>query len=84
MQSDNQIVIQEILKSIDYMLKNLLKKTTKIYDGLIIGSNADGSWNVKYNGEVHALKPYGSISPSINMVVKVTVPQGNQNLAYFM
>ena len=84
MQSDNQIVVQEMLKSFQFLLDEVLKQTTKIYDGLITASNTDGTWSVRYNGEVHALKPYGSVSPSVGSVVKVIIPQGNQNIAYFM
>lgn len=84
MQSDNQQAIQELLKGIQYMLDGVLKQTTKVYDGLITASNGDGTWNIRYNGEVHALEPYGSISPAVGAVVKVIIPQGNQSLAYFM
>lgn len=84
MQSDNQIVVNEMLKGIQFLLDELLKQTTKVYDGLITETNSDGTWSVRYNGESHALKPYGSISPAVGSVVKVVVPQGNQNLAYFM
>lgn len=59
------------------------ENSTKIYDGLIVSSNTDGTWNIKYNGETHAMKPYGSIEPTTNLMVKVVVPQGNQNLAFF-
>ena len=84
MQYDNQQAIQELLKGIQYMLDGVLKQATKVYDGLITASNGDGTWNIRYNGEVHALKPYGSISPAVGAVVKVIIPQGNQSLAYFM
>lgn len=84
MQSDNQIVVNEILRSVQFLVDELLKQTTKIYDGLITEANNDGSWNIRYNGESHTLKPYGSIVPVVGAVVKVVVPQGNQNLAYFM
>ena len=76
--------LNEIVKSINYLINYAInKKSTKIYSGVIISSNDNGTWNVTYNGETHALKSYGSISPEANMMVKVCIPQGNQNLAFF-
>lgn len=75
--------LNEIIKSIFYMIQNSIKKTTQIYDGIVISNNNDGRWNIKYNGEIHAVKLYGSTLPSVNSIVKVVVPQGNQNLSWF-
>lgn len=75
--------LNEIIKSIFYMIQNSIKKTTQIYDGIVISNNNDGRWNIKYNGETHAVKLYGSTLPSVNSIVKVVVPQGNQNLSWF-
>ena len=63
--------------------RDLKNNSTKIYDGIVISNNNDGRWNIKYNGETHAVKLYGSALPSVNSMVKVVVPQGNQNLAWF-
>lgn len=76
--------ITEIIKSFTYMIKNAVLKTTKIYEGIIISNNNDGRWNVQYNGEVHSVKPYGSVTPTIGMNVKVIIPQGNQAIAFFI
>lgn len=59
-------------------------KTTKIYSGIVQSSNTNGTWNILYNGKVHAVKPYGSIVPKVDTVVKVFIPNGNENLAFFM
>lgn len=75
--------LNEIIKSIFYMIQNSIKKTTQVYDGIVISNNNDGRWNIKYNGEIHAVKLYGSTLPSVNSIVKVVVPQGNQNLSWF-
>lgn len=83
MQAQFQEAINEMLKSIKYLIGQSFKKTTKCYDAIIIESNADGTWQVKFNGEVHTLKPYGSISPSVGKMVKVIVPQGNMSIAFF-
>ena len=58
--------------------------TTKIYDGVIVSNNGDGRWNIRYNGEVHPVRSYGNANPSVDQMVKVFVPQGNQNLAWFL
>ena len=77
------IFLKELFKSIKYFIDKALKKTTKVYDGLVISNNNNGRWNVKYNGEIHAIKAYGSVAPIVNSIVKVIVPQGNQSLAWF-
>lgn len=82
--SNMDLALDEVLKSVDYMIKSALSKTTKIYDGLIISNNNDGRWNIQYNGEVHAVKPYGSITPAVGNLVKVFIPQGNQAISFFM
>ena len=48
--NENQAAIKEMLKSFGFLMKIFSNQTTKIYDGLIIGENDDGSWNVRYNG----------------------------------
>lgn len=75
--------IEELLKSVKFMIQNALKRTTVVYDGLIVSNNNDGRWNVKYNGETHPIKVYGEIAPIVGSVVKVIIPQGNQALAWF-
>lgn len=77
-------VINEILKSIRYVINMSIKQTTQIYEGIIISNNNDGRWNIQYNGEIHPIKSYGSIVPSIGMNVKVIIPQGNQAIAFFI
>ena len=73
-----------IIKSMEFLINNYLKnKQTVIYDGIIVSNNNDGKWNIKYNGEVHSVKLYGSGTPNVNDVVKVIIPQGNQALAWF-
>lgn len=76
--------IEQIIKSIEYMLKQYMDRTTKVYDGVIVSSNSDGKWNVRYNGETHSVKPYGGGTPAAGMMVKVIIPQGNQALAWFL
>lgn len=84
MQNDYQSAIKEILKGVAYLLAESAKQNTQCYDGIIIGDNGNGKWNVKYNGETHSLKPYGSIVPAIGKMVKVVIPQGNTSVAFFI
>ena len=84
MQNDNQAAVKEMLKSFTYLLDEALKKTTKTYEGIVLSATSDSrKWNVKYNNEIHAVKIYGQGTPTVNMMVKVFVPQGNQALAWF-
>lgn len=80
----NDLTIDEMLKSFNYMLEQALKNSTKIFRGIILSSNADGTWNIQYNGEVHAVRPNRAANPSVNSMVDVFVPQGNQALAFFI
>lgn len=84
MQNDYQFAVQEILKGVAYLLAESAKRNTQCYDGIIIGDNGNGKWNVQYNGETHSLKPYGSIVPAIGKMVKVIIPQGNTSVAFFI
>ncbi len=84
MQNDYQFAVQEILKGVAYLLNEASKQNTQCYDGIIIADNGNGKWEVKYNGEKHSIKPYGSIVPSIGKMVKVIIPQGNTSVAFFI
>lgn len=83
MKDQYQLAINEMLKSFGYLIEEAMKKTTKCYSGVVISNNNDGRWNIKYNGEIHPVKGYGGVIPTVNSVVKVFVPQGNQSLAWF-
>lgn len=84
MQNDYQSAIKEILKGVAYLLAESAKQNTQCYDGIIVGDNGNGKWNVQYNGEIHSLKSYGSIVPAIGKMVKVIIPQGNTSVAFFI
>ena len=83
MNSNTNVVIDEMLRSIQYMIDKSMSKSTQCYDGLVVSNAGNGKWNIMYNGETHAIKGYGLATPSINTVVKVIIPQGNQALAWF-
>lgn len=80
----NKEAIEQIIRGMTYMVNDTINNNmTKVYDGIVISNNNDGRWNVKYNGETHPVKPYSSIIPNVNAIVKVIVPQGNQALSWF-
>lgn len=80
----NQNLINTLIKGIQYIVDQTLKNNmTKSYDGLVLSENTDGTWNIQFNGKTHAIKPY-KITPTPNTMVKVIVPQGNLNIAYFI
>ena len=81
---DMEKAVSELLKSINFMITSALSKTTKIYEGIIVSNNNDGRWNIQYNGEIHAVKPYNVSNPTVGSMVKVFVPQGNQAIAFFI
>lgn len=82
--SNYQSAVRELIKSIQYMVKEALSNTTKCYSG-IVKSEANGNkWNIQFNGETHAILKYGDIQPKTGMVVKVFVPQNNMSLAFFI
>lgn len=78
------LAMEEMIRSIQYMIKNFLKNSTQIYDGIVISAAQNNKWNIQYNGEVHAVKLYGTNSPTTGDKVKVFIPQGNQSVAFFM
>ena len=81
---NNDFVINEMLKSIHYMIEKAVQNTTKIYEGIVVSQSEGGRWNVKYNGETHSINSYGNMTIQTGKVVKIIVPQGNQNLAFFI
>lgn len=75
--------INKILQSVNYMIENAFKKTTKCYNGIIVANNNNNTWAVQYNGETHNITQYGDNTINVGDVVKVIVPQGNQALSWF-
>lgn len=78
-----QRVIVEFARAIKYIVDMSIKKTTQNYLGQVLEQNIDGSYNIKLNGKVHAIKMYGNGKPNIGDMVQVFIPQGNMNLAWF-
>ena len=80
---NSQEATMQLIRGIKYIVQKIVKKnSTQVYDGIVLSESADGKWNVQYNGQSHAIKPY-KMTPTTNTMVKVFVPQGNQNLAFF-
>lgn len=80
----NKNAVDEILRSIQYMIDQSLQHQTQIYNGLLI-SNSGNKWNVQVNGENYTLSQYGNVStPAVGKIVKVIIPNGNMSLAFFI
>lgn len=75
--------VDSMLQGFEYMVNNSAKNTTQIYNGLIINI-IDNSYTVRVNGNDYLIPLYGSFTHNINDVVKVFIPQGNMNLAFFI
>lgn len=83
-QAMSDATIDEILKSVNYMIQEAIKHTTKIYTGLVVSNNNDGRWNITYNGETHPIAPNRLANPTVGQMVTVFIPQGNQAIAFFI
>lgn len=75
--------IQELMRSIKYMIDNRMEHTTKIYNGLIL-SITDNMAQIKINGRNYDIIHYGSFAHSVGDIVNVFIPQGNMNLAFYI
>lgn len=75
--------IQELMRSIKYMIDSRIEHTTKIYNGLILSINGDKA-NIRINGRDYDIAHYGSFVHNVNDIVNVFVPQGNMNLAFYI
>lgn len=72
-----------LISSFSYMMNESQKINTQIYNGLITNI-ADNVYTVQVNGNKYTLPQYGEFTHAVNQVVKVFVPQGNMNLAFFI
>lgn len=75
--------VDNMLQGFNYMLNNSIKSTTQIYNGLIV-SVVNNEYTIKINGNNYVIPLYGSFTHSVNEIVKVFIPQGNMNLAFFI
>lgn len=75
--------VNQIARSVEYMLDQKELGNTKIYNG-IITSLTNGVATIQINGKVFTINQYGTFIHVVNDMVKVFVPQGNMNLAFFI
>lgn len=78
-----QEAIKSLLHGIDYMIQNAMTKSTQIYNGLIVSKTGNKA-EIRVNGKTFTLPQYGNFSHVVNETVKVFVPQGNMNLAFYI
>lgn len=75
--------VDEIARGITYMMGENNMSNTQIYNGVITAINND-IYVIKINGKTYNLTQYGNFNHNVNSVVKVFVPQGNMNMAFFI
>lgn len=75
--------VNQIARSVEYMLDQKELGSTKIYNG-IITSLTNGVATIQINGKIFTINQYGTFTHTVNDMVKVFVPQGNMNLAFFI
>ena len=75
--------VDGLIGGFDYMLQENNKKSTQIFNGVITAVNGS-SYTIKLNGNEYVIPLYGGFIHNVNDVVKVFIPQGNMNLAFFM
>lgn len=75
--------VNGLITGFDYMLQENNKQNTQIFNGIITAIN-NGSYTIKINGNEYVIPLYGNFNHDINEVVKVFIPQGNMNLAFFI
>lgn len=79
----NKNALDQIMRGINIMLNHYIDNyTTQIYTG-IVKDQIGNKWAIEYNGEIHNMSPY-KIVPQKNDIVKVIIPNGNQNLGFFI
>ncbi|MEG0900162.1 MAG: hypothetical protein RSD67_05325 [Oscillospiraceae bacterium] len=83
MSNEYDKIIQQMIEGIQYLIKQN-NTSTKIYDGLVVAVNLDGTYKVKVNDKEYNFKKYGQNAVEINQVVKVFIPQNNINIAFIM
>lgn len=74
---------QELLDSINILVDNATKNTTKIYNGRILSVGDNRTCTVLINGKNYDNIAYFGETPSINQIYKVFVPNNNISLAFF-
>ena len=75
---------KELLDAIDIIAKGYDKKTTQIYNGLVVQAVTSIIYEIKVNGQNYKLPKYGSNTPIVNSNVKVFVPKNNWAQAFFI
>lgn len=79
-----QQAINSMLQGIQYIVEKAKQENTQIYSGILLSLNGNVG-TVQVNGRQYSMPFVGSI-PTIttSLPVKIFVPQGNMNLAFFV
>lgn len=86
MNNSNQIykeAVESITNSVQYMIAQTTKNMTQIYNGIVVSVN-NNNYTISVNGQEYIIKQYGNLIHVAGDVVKVFIPQGNMNIAFFI
>lgn len=78
-----QEAVESLASSMQYMIGEANRQNTQIFEGIIV-SISDDTAVIQFNGKTYTLKQYGSFTHFVKETVKVFIPQGNMNLAFFI
>lgn len=76
---ENKQALDELTRSIEYLIDQKLNQCTKIFDGFLLSNGM-----VRVNGKDYSIKQYGNLVHENNSLVKVFIPQGNMNVAFYI
>lgn len=76
---ENKQALDELTRSIEYLIDQKLNQCVRIFDGFVLPNG-----KIRINGKEYSIKQYGNSAYEANSCVKVFVPEGNMNLAFFI
>lgn len=76
---ENKQALNELTRSIEYLIDQKLNQCVRIFDGFVLPNG-----KIRINGKEYSIKQYGNSALEANSCVKVFVPEGNMNLAFFI
>lgn len=78
----NKEASEQLLRGFQYLMEQM--GLTQIYNGTIVATGTNRA-TIQLNGQTHIIPQYGSMTTqAVGKAVKVFIPQGNMNLAFFI
>lgn len=78
-----QDAVKSLANSIKYMIEQYMGQTTKIYTGQLTAYNGSVG-TISMNGRTYTINQYGGLTHNAGDIVKVFIPEGNMNTAFFI